>query len=68
MPEIAPETEIGVLDPLYHMYMQSRELGLHGLGPDTTFDEISQNSPQFDPDISLLIWDNLFSAVDSRPF
>ncbi|KAH8697891.1 fungal-specific transcription factor domain-containing protein [Talaromyces proteolyticus] len=68
VPELTPDTEIGSLDPLYHVYMQSTQLELHGLGPGTNFDGVSQNSPQFEANLDLITWDNLFSAVDSRPF
>lgn len=69
VPETAPETEIGDFDPLYHVYMQSTQLGLCELSPGTNFDGFSQNlTPPFETDLSLITWDNLFSAVDSRPF
>jgi hypothetical protein len=68
VPETVLEPEIGDFDPLYHVYMQSTQLGIHGLSPGTNFDEFSQNSTQFETDLSLITWDNLFSAVDSRPF
>ena len=51
--------------------MQSTLLGLDmqesGVTLDTSFDEFWQIAMQGEPNPNLLTWDNLFSALDSRP-
>ncbi|TKA53023.1 hypothetical protein B0A49_13827, partial [Cryomyces minteri] len=51
--------------------MQSTQLGLDmqdpGVALDTSFDEFWQIAMQGEPNPDSLTWDNLFSALDSRP-
>ena len=65
------ETNPDVLNPSEDDQMQFTQLGLDVYGPgvtfDTSFDEFWQSAIQSEPNPDLLAWDNLFSALDTRP-
>ncbi len=66
-----PETEPNGSGPFSNVQMQSAQLGLDTFlddSLDASFDEAWQGAIQSEANLDLSTWDNLFSALDSRPF
>jgi hypothetical protein len=67
LPDLAASTEPqGSSDPLNDVHMQSTQLDLDA--HDTSSDQFWQIATQSETNLDLDTWDNLFSALDSRPF